>query len=69
MSYGIIMELDTLFDLMADLQQPDPNLYLGTNFEEYLRTHTNPAEYADQILLNLPPPRVNYYETNDYDYL
>jgi hypothetical protein len=55
------MELDSFFNLLADYKQPDPTAYIDTNFEEYMRIYTNPKEFSDQILLNLPAPRIDWY--------
>lgn len=63
------MELDTIFDLMADYQAPDPRPYIGTQFETYMRQYAKPSEFSDQILLNLPHPRVDYYSSTDFDSL
>ena len=61
----IFMEIDNYFPLLS---QYLPN-GLNDDFKEYLANKDliKIDEMSDYLVMNLPNPRVSYYESSDYD--
>jgi len=61
LSTGIILEYDTLGEIMLNGLQPN-----DTAARKFFST-VNMSEYAEQVVVNMPPPRTDVYLHSDMD--
>lgn len=64
----IIMEYASFLPLLADFLPPSSELSTNDNFKNFLKTQGSEIIYemSDFLMMTLPSPRINYYESSDY---